>query len=423
MILIYWKWKVWNGLKMFCDYLWLESKVKDDADNVTDFSSYEYIIPSPWINPNHAIYKTWKIYKELDFVYKYLPTKSRIVSITWTDWKSTTTWIIYNILKEEYGENKVFLAGNFDESFAQVVTKILQSWVKNPIIIMEISSFMAYEIKDFKSDYLIFTNFASDHLNWHPDMRDYYLSKARLIDWVKCKALINTQIIKEIKKYGIDYEFKNSRFFGYWDDIKNFGLKDYVELPNIVVSGRKKYDFSKTNFSGIFNALNVLSAVLIANEMWICSKRVTKYLTNISWLSHRIEFYKEINWVKFYDDSKSTSCQSLKAGISSFDGNLVLIAGWMDKWDKFEELDLIAKDKVKFVVLIWQTKDYLSSIFSKSQIPYEFADSMDDAVNKSWKQSLSWDTILLSPGCASMDMFKNYEDRANKFKEAVDKLK
>jgi len=423
MILIYWKWKVWNGLKMFCDYLWLDSELKDDADNITDFSKYEYIIPSPWINPNHTIYKTGKIYKELDFVYKYLPTRTKIVSITWTDGKSTTTWIIYNILKEEYGENRVFLAGNFDESFAQVVTKILQSWVKNPIIVMEISSFMAYEIKDFRSDYLIFTNFASDHLNWHPDMKDYYLSKARLIDWVKCKALVNTQILKEIKKYGIYYEFKNSRFFGYWDDIKNFNLKDYVDLPNIVVSGRKKYDFSKTNFSGIFNALNVLSAVLVANEMLICSKRTTKYLTNISWLSHRIEFYKEIKWVKFYDDSKSTSCQSLKAGISSFEGNIVLIAGWMDKWDKFEELDLVAKDKVKFVVLIWQTKEYLASIFSKSQIPYEFADSMDDAVNKSWKVASKWDTILLSPGCASMDMFKNYEDRANKFKEAVDRVK
>lgn len=423
MVLIYWKWKVWNGLKMFCDYLGLESQMKDDADNISDFSKYEYIIPSPGINPNHAIYKTNKIYKELDFVYRYLPEKSKIISITWTDWKSTTTRIIYNILKEEYWEDRVFLAGNFDESFAQVATKILQKWIKNPIIVMEISSFMAYQIKDFKSDYLIFTNFASDHLNWHSDMEDYFLSKTRLVDWVKKKSIINTQIIKELKKRKINYKFKNTRFFGFWDDIRDFSLRDYVELPNIIVSGRRKYDFTKTNFSGIFNALNILTAVLIANEMKICSKRVTKYLTKIYWLSHRIEFYKTIKWVDFYDDSKSTSCQSLKAWISSFDGNIVLIAGWMDKWDKFEDLEKVAECKLKHAVLIGQTKEYLSKIFTKANISFELADSMEDAVNKSWKKSMKWDTILLSPGCASMDMFKNYEDRANKFKEAVDKLR
>lgn len=423
MILIYWKWKVWNGLKMFCDYLWLDSEVKDDTDKINDLSKYEYIIPSPGINPNHAIYKTGKIYKELDFVYKYLPKNTKIISITWTDGKSTTTWIMYNTLKEEFGENRVFLAGNFDKSFAQVMTKILQSWVKNPIIVMEISSFMAYEIKDFKSDYVIFTNFASDHLNWHSDMKDYFQSKARLVDWVKKKAIVNTQIIKELKKQKIKYEFKNTRFFGFGEDITNFSLRDYVELPNIVISGRKKYDFNKTKFSWIFNALNILSATLIANEMKICSKRVTKYLSKICWLSHRIEFYKEIKWINFIDDSKSTSCQSLKAWISSFDNNIILIAWWLDKWDTFEDLDLAINWKVKFAVLIWQTKEYLSKIFEKAKIPFEFAENMEKAVNKTWSNATKWDTVLLSPGCASMDMFKNYEDRANKFKQAVDKLK
>lgn len=124
MICIYGKGRVGNALKAFCDYNNITAEVKDDSDNFTDFSHYTAIIPSPGIAPSHPIYATGKIIGELDFVYSHLPKGFKILSITGTDGKSTTAWILYNLLKMEYGEEKVFLSGNFEIPFAETVKTI-----------------------------------------------------------------------------------------------------------------------------------------------------------------------------------------------------------------------------------------------------------------------------------------------------------
>lgn len=411
-----------------CEYLGIEARIADDADGITDFSEFESIIPSPWVPPTNPIYKTWKIIWELDFAYRFLPKWFDISTITWTDWKSTTTWILFEILKKEFWDDKVYLSWNFDIPFSGTVLDILKSWKKRWHIVLESSSFMAYNVKEYESDYSIFTNFEDDHLNWHSWMFDYLNSKMNIFRRTGKACAINTQVLEKAykswiwdwskEKFEEMFSLKNVRWFsaGYKT------TKDRVEMPYVIVSWKKKYNMEDMKLQGQFNALNILSATIVTNEMWICSKRTNKYLSEIGWLPHRIEFVTEKSWVKIYDDSKSTSSQSLKAALWAFRWNVILIAWWSDKWDSFEWLEKALEKKVKFAALIWQTKETLAKKMIEANVPYVLAESMEEAVKNCWEQSEKWDTLLLSPGCASFWLFKDYLDRANKFREAIENL-
>ena len=190
-------------------------------------------------------------------------------------------------------------------------------------------------------------------------------------------------------------------------------------MPDVIVSGRKKYSLEQTRFTGIYNAQNILACTLVTNEMGICSKRTVEYLKSINGLPHRIEFFKEIGGVRFYDDSKSTSAQSLKAALGSFEKPVILIAGGSDKGDPFLHMEEVFAKGVRHAELIGQTKMIFGKICENAKVPYHYNDSLAEAVQNAFAQAKSGDIVLLSPGCASFGMFKDYLDRAEKFKEAV----
>ncbi|MDD2487741.1 MAG: UDP-N-acetylmuramoyl-L-alanine--D-glutamate ligase [Candidatus Gracilibacteria bacterium] len=418
MVLIYGKGKVGNSLKEFCEYNDIDSEIKDDSDYITDFSKYNKIIASPGIPPTNSIYKTGKVIGDLDFCFDYLPKGFKIISISGTDGKSTTAWIMYNILKQEFGDERTFLSGNFDEPFSKTVLDIQKRGIRSGWIVVEISSFMAYNIEKYTSTYSIFTNFEKDHQNWHPDMKDYLDSKLNIFRNTTKRSIVNSQVLNKAKELGLDIDLPNMRLFGAGND-----LKDRVELPFVVISGRKKYDIRETNFSGPYNALNILAASIVGNETKICSKRIKGYLRNIFGLPHRIELYKEINGISFIDDSKSTSSQSLKAALETFEDNrIVLIAGGSDKGDTFDQLGDLFKKKVKHAEFIGQTREMIGKVFLENNISFHLSDSMAEAVKTAYDNAKPGDIILLSPGCASFGLFKDYLDRANKFKESVDAI-
>jgi UDP-N-acetylmuramoylalanine--D-glutamate ligase len=141
------------------------------------------------------------VISELDFAYKYLPKAFQIISITGTDGKSTTTWMMYNILQKEYiGKKKVYISGNFEIPFSSIVLDILRNGEKKGIIVVEISSFMSYALigmdnGGYTSDYTIFTNFKPDHLNWHMSLQEYLDAKMNLVKYTKKTAIMNDQIL------------------------------------------------------------------------------------------------------------------------------------------------------------------------------------------------------------------------------------
>jgi UDP-N-acetylmuramoylalanine--D-glutamate ligase len=134
---------------------------------------------------------------ELDFAYQFLPRMFQVVSVTGTDGKSTTAWIMYNILEKEFSVKKsVYLSGNFDIPFSATVLGILERGEKKGIIVVEISSFMAHSIEKYTSDYSIFTNLKADHLNWHKDLHEYADAKMNLMNHTTKRSIINEQVIQ-----------------------------------------------------------------------------------------------------------------------------------------------------------------------------------------------------------------------------------
>jgi len=421
MYLIYWKGKVGSAIAELCNYKWIPYEIHDDSDVIESFEKYEVIIPSPGIPGTHRIYQSGKILAELDFAYQFLPKNFDIVSITGTDGKSTTSWIVYNILQKEFfGKKSVYLSGNFDIPFSATILEILKKWEKKGIIVVEISSFMTHAIQSFQSTYSIFTNLKSDHLNWHIDLQEYLDAKIHLIEHTTKKSILNHQLFEFVKDKNLELvPPENIRIF------QNLESKrDWTNGNDIMISGRKKYSLSETNFSGFHNAMNLLSVGILASEMKICSKRMKKYFSEINGLPHRLEKIWVKNGIIFVEDSKSTSSQSLEAALGSYGNtkNLLLIVWGSDKWDSFFHLSDIFKKRVKAMVAIGATKDQFISIALEKNLPYISTDSLQDAVDWLYEQWSSWDVLMISPGCASFGLFKDYLDRANQFREAIKKL-
>lgn len=419
MILIYGKWKVGSAVAELVTHLGMEYVICDDADAPDSYDMYDAIIPSPGIPGTHAIYNTGKVVSELDFAYRYLPHGFQIVSITGTDGKSTTSWIMYNILKKEYSVKKsVYLSGNFDIPFSATVLSILVKWEKRWFIVLEVSSFMSHLIHEFESRYSIFTNFKRDHLNWHADMQEYLDAKMHLIHRTTGVAIVNNQVLDFAKQYWLSVTSPgNIRIY-------QSGSRDRTNWEEIIISGRKKYKLSETHFTWIHNAMNILSVGIVANEMKICSKRVRDYLKDILWLPHRLEKVWEKNGIILVEDSKSTSSQSLDAALGSYGDskNLLLIVGWSDKWDEFLYLASMFQNRVKAMVCIWATKEKFVTIAKQENIEYLATDILSDAVKWLYLKWVTWDVLMLSPGCASFWLFHDYLDRANQFRECIKNL-
>ena len=421
MYLIYWKWKVGMAIAALCDKQGIVYEICDDTNHPESYDSYDFIVPSPGIPSSHPIYKTGKVMCELDFAYQFLPRDFQIVSITGTDGKSTTAWIMYNILEKEFSVKKpVYLSGNFDIPFSVTVLEILEKWEKSGIIVVEVSSFMSFGIQKYQSDYSIFTNFKPDHLNWHSSLQEYLDAKMNLIQKTTKKSIIISQIIDFAEENKLDIHLpNNTRIF--WNNLLS---QDCTDGEILKISWRIKYKLSDTNFSGIHNAMNILACTLVANEMKICSKRTKEYIKSIKWLPHRLEVIDKKKWIIIVEDSKSTSSQSLAAALGSFwnTKNLLLIVGWSDKWDSFDYLAPFFQSRVKAMIAIGATKEQFIKIAKQSNIPYLSSDILSDWVNWLYEQGKDDDVLILSPGCASFWLFRDYLDRAHQFRAAIKKL-
>lgn len=420
MYCIYWKNKVGQAVAALCKYQNIPYEMLDDSDAVFSFEKYEVIIPSPGIPGTHRIYETGKILAELDFAYQFLPKKFDIVSITGTDGKSTTSWIAYNILQKEFfGKKSVYLSGNFDIPFSATVQDILEKWEQKGIVVVEMSSFMTYAIREFQSTYTIFTNLKSDHLNWHRDLQEYIDAKMNLVQHTSKKSILNAQVLEFAQEKWLKISLpENVRIF------QGEYIKDRTDGENITISWRRKYALSETHFSGFHNAMNLLSVGLLANEMGICSKRMKVYFSEVTGLSHRLEKIGEKNGIIFVEDSKSTSSQSLEAALGSYGNtkNLLLIVWGSDKWDSFAHLAPKFKERVKALACIGATKEQFVTIAKQENIPYIATDSMVEAVNWLYVQWEKNDVLMISPGCASFGLFRDYLDRANAFRSAFSSL-
>lgn len=380
------------------------------------------VIKSPGI-PDKApimkaiIAKGIPVVSEIEFAARY--TDAKMVCITGSNGKTTTTMLTYHILKKA-GLN-VGLAGNVGKSLAlQVAEDNFEYYV------LELSSFQLDNMYDFHANIAILLNITPDHLDRYDYcMQNYINAKFRITqNQTPEDAFIywndDPIITAEIKKRHID-----ARFFPF-AEIKEEGVKGYTQNDDMVIEASESDPFamelSKLALSGTHNLYNSLAAGISAKLLQIRKEKIREALGDFQGVEHRLEKVTRVRGVEYINDSKATNVNSCWYALQSMKTPVVLILGGTDKGNDYTEIEELVKQKVKAIVCLGVDNSKLHKFFDGKVPVVTDAGSMKEAVDKCYELSDKGDTVLLSPCCASFDLFKSYEDRGQQFKECVRNL-
>lgn len=379
------------------------------------------IIKSPGI-PNDAVLiqkaleKGISVISEIEFAGRY--TDAKKICITGSNGKTTTTSLIYHILKNA-GLN-VGLGGNIGRSFArQVAEENFDCYV------LELSSFQLDNMYDFKADIAILLNITPDHLDrYDHDMQKYIDAKMRIIrNQTENDTFIywanDPVVTKEVSKLS-----PKTRLLTFADH-KESGVAAYAENKNIYINISQSV-FSMEQellaLAGTHNLYNSLASGITAKLMDISDEDLRKSLSDFQGVEHRLEKVAKVKGVQYVNDSKATNVNSCWYALQSMKTKVVLILGGTDKGNDYTEIEDLVKQKVRALVFMGVDNVKLHEFFDGKVSCIEDALSMQEAVGKAYKLAAEGDTVLLSPCCASFDLFKNYEDRGRQFKECVRRL-
>jgi len=346
---------------------------------------------------------------------------ARIFGVTGTNGKSTTTALLYEMVRR--ANNECILAGNIGTSLAAEVSKIVKEGRKGKSIdiVLELSSFQLETIRDFTVDVAGLLNITPDHLDRYASLDEYALAKGEIF---RNQTPSHFAVINADDERAVEYS-RGCKAMKYYASIirkvEGIHLQDDEIVITIGNETRRLALRSDVSIPGPHNLANAMVASMMAYISGVAPEHIVDALKSFPGLEHRIELVAERDGVKFYNDSKGTNVAAVIKSLQSFKNDIVLIAGGRDKNSDFTLLRALVKERVKKVVLIGEAAGRIREAL-EDVTDIEFADSMDDAVRKSIDAASAGDTVLLSPACASFDMFDNYEDRGRRFKDAVRRL-
>lgn len=361
-----------------------------------------------------------QIWSELQLAYHR--SKGKMVAITGTNGKTTTTSLLYEIVKASNGEEKTFVAGNIGLPF----TEICNMTEDDSISIIEASSFQLETIISFRPDISIILNVTPDHLDRHHSMENYLNIKKNI-------ALNQTEDDVII----LNYEDDNLRQFGEEEDLapKVVFFSSKRELDNGLYLRNEKIFYKKDGVEkevvdtrmlilpGIHNYENVMAAAAAAIELGVDIDLIANVCKKFKSVEHRIEFVASKFGVKYYNDSKGTNPDAAITALKAMKGPTLLIAGGYDKKADYNEWTKLFNTRLKYLILIGQTRnDIARSAKINGFDNIMFAEDLSEAVKVCSAYAVDGDNVLLSPGCASWDMFKDYKHRGNVFKDIVNAL-
>jgi len=379
------------------------------------FKGVSLVIVSPGVDPKAELFerlkeKGVKVIGELEFAFQRV--KEPIVAITGTNGKSTTTSLIGHILQK--GGIKAFVGGNLGTPLSEYVLRR----EKAEVLVLEVSSFQLETIESFKPFISVFLNISDDHYDRHRDFNDYLKAKANIFknQTEEDFAILNFDdpVVKEFEKKikskvipiskgpikGIFLEGQRIR----WDFE---GKEGAIEVKGIPLKGPH-------------NLENVMASIGASLLLGLDEERIREGLYTFQPLPHRLQFVAEVEGVLFYDDSKATNPHATLRALEAFENPVILIAGGLDKG-----IDLgVLRSKVgklKALVAIGKARPKLKEIF-RDLIPVFEAEDMEKAVKLAFSAAKSGECVLLSPSCASFDLFLDYKHRGEVFQEAVRRL-
>ena len=385
-----------------------ESKILD-ADEV---------VKSPGIPESAPIMQKIKsksipVISEIELAGRY--TDAKMVCITGSNGKTTTSMLTYHILKDA-GLN-VGLAGNVGSSLAlQVATE------KHDVYVVELSSFQLDNMYDFKANIAVLLNITPDHLDRYDyKMENYVDAKFRIVrNQTEDDAFIYWNDDPVINEKLSKLTLKSQRYP--FAETHEPGTQAYTDHGELTIDTPEETLTMKTDelsLHGRHNLYNSMAAGLSACLLNVKKEAIRKALSNFESVEHRLERVASVRGVQFINDSKATNVNSCWYALESMKTPVVLILGGKDKGNDYTEIEQLVRDKVKALVFLGVDNSKLHAFF-EGKVPYiTEARSMKEAVDKSYALASPGDTVLLSPCCASFDLFKSYEDRGDQFKACV----
>ena len=398
-----------------------EIEWEDGRHSIEKILNADEIIKSPGIPDTAPVIREIQkkgipIISEIEFAGRY--THAKMICITGSNGKTTTTLLTYHILKNA-GLN-VGLAGNVGKSLAlQVATENFDYYV------IELSSFQLDNMYKFKADIAVLLNITPDHLDRYGyDMQNYINAKFRITqNQTPNDAFIywndDPIITKELKAHDL-----KARLYPFSEE-KEEGVKAYTENNQIVIDApNDTLTITEDDLAlqGRHNLYNSMAASISAKVLDIKKEDIREGLKDFKGVEHRLEKVARVRGVEFINDSKATNVNSCWYALESMCTKVILILGGKDKGNDYSEIEELVKEKVNAIICLGVDNSKLHAFF-EGKVPHiEDASSMKEAVDKAFACAQKGETVLLSPCCASFDLFKSYEDRGEQFKECVRNL-
>jgi len=379
------------------------------------------VVKSPGIPDKAPIIKKLKesgvpVISEIEFAARY--TDAKLICITGSNGKTTTTSLTYHVLKKA-GLN-VGLAGNIGKSFAyQVATQKFDCYV------LEISSFMLDNMYNFKADMAVLLNITPDHLDRYDyKLENYAASKFRVAQnqtaedyFIYCaddpetiKGMAQREFKARLLPFSIEKKVEPGAYLEDQDMIINTSQEHF------------KMSITELALQGKHNIYNSMASGILAKVLQIRNADIRESMADFQNIEHRLEFVAKISGIAFINDSKATNVNSTWYALESMSTDVVLILGGVDKGNDYSMLKELVKQKVKAIVCLGKDNKRIHDAFEDDVDVIVNTQSASEAALVAYHLATKGDTVLLSPACASFDLFKNYEDRGNQFKQAVKEL-
>ena len=399
--------------------LWRErgAVLETGGHTIETFLASDLIIPSPGVPLvpafREAVERGVPVLSEIELAFRFL--KGKVIAVTGTNGKSTTTTLLHEILKG--AGLKAYLAGNIGTPLLSFVERSRESHV----YATEVSSFQLEYIETFRAATAALLNLAPNHLDRHPTFESYIAAKKKIVTAQKTgdAAILNRD---DARVWALRGDVSS--------DVLAFSRKRPVRRGAFVRDGwivlrdggeRRVMPAAEVKLPGLHNLENVLAAVLAADREGVPVPEIRAAVKKFRGLEHRLERVLTLRGVEFVNDSKATTVDAALKAMAGFDRPLVLILGGKDKGADFAPLRRAVRSKVKKVILVGAAKDKIRKALAGA-VPMEDARTFPDVVPLAFAAASRGDVVLLAPACTSWDMFRNFEERGRAFKRAARRL-